>query len=231
MNFFLKLSFCLFLFSSCLNDEATETGDTRFSRIYPDYRITAEEGRDDVTIHLRFLNGGATGRALKLTSPAMVEFDGRILEPDSSKFTGSYYEDFVQAEQFWGDHRIVLTSEEGNKYEESFSFMPMRLLTEIPDVVQRDELILQFEGLSTEDELWVVMTDTSFTSPDINDHLKLSNGQLVLSRSRLARVVNGPVYLELIRENSGELKDPPPGGGRLSTNYIIKRQFELTGER
>ena len=60
--------------------------------IYFDYRVWGDEENDNVTVRLQYLIGGENGNTIVLEDPGKVEFDGEILQADSSRMNGFYYE-------------------------------------------------------------------------------------------------------------------------------------------
>jgi len=78
--------------------------------------------------------------------------------------------------------------------------------------------------------LHVSLTDTSFTSDDINDVDTVKNGRLTISAERLSTLINGPINLQFYKEMTKSLKNATREGGILSINYGLKRQFELRSQ-
>jgi hypothetical protein len=97
----------------------------------------------------------------------------------------------------------------------------------MPAVLTRGELVFTFKGLEPVDYLTVVLTDTSFSSKDINDLDTVKNGRLVINADRLSAVVNGPINLQFIKEGNQDLKSTTKEGGKLYMSYGLKREFEL----
>ena len=77
------------------------------------------------------------------------------------------------------------------------------------------------------DLLTVVMTDTSFTSIDINEIDSVKDGRLVIAAERLSALSNGPINLQFFKEGERAVKNGTKEGGKLFISYGIKRDFEL----
>jgi len=195
--------------------------------IFFDYKITAEEGDDNLTVLLQYKYGDEEGYAFAIDKPGKVLLDGQPLAADSTKMTGVFYEAHKPIPAFAGKHAISFTSPGGAEYKEDFDFKPIILLSEVPDSIQRDDLVFEFEGLDSEDYIRVVLTDTSFENEGINRVDTVLNGQLIISRDKLSGLANGPVQLEFIREYERPVKNDTEAGGRLQIIYSLKRQFIL----
>ncbi len=196
--------------------------------LYAQYTVTAGEGDSLATCLLRFFAHRADLRSLLLEAPAGVQFDGEPVPPDSTGMTGAYYEVRRPLALFSGRHVIQLTGIDGSTYENSFTFTPFTLLGEAGDA--GSGLQLQISGLPTGTPVRVVLTDTSFASPDVNRVVPVSGGRLVLDTAAMRRVVPGPVVLNLILEEEKPLAHPPAGGGRFSLTYRLTRQLQIKAD-
>lgn len=215
------------LFLSCTSNEIGNNKDVDPQSVYFDYRISGEEGRDNVTVFLQYRFSGPNGTTLVLENPAKVELDGKDIPVDSSKFSGAYYEVSVPAQDFTGKHSIIFTDLDKKEYKEEFDFQPVTLKTIIPKIFSRNDLVLNLDGLAPVDYVRVILTDTAFSSPDINRLDTVVNGSITISKKDLQKVVNGPVYLELTKETDKPVKEATREGGHFSFSYGIKRDFIL----
>lgn len=209
---------------SCINNKDKDySGDTE--SLYFDYKITAGEGDDNLTVLLQYRGGGEEGEAV----PAgKVMLDDEVLEVDSTrKMTGSFYESHRPIAGFEGKHSIIFTGVNEKEYREEFIFKRVSLITAIADTITRDELVFEFDGLEPEDRIRILLTDTVFTNDGINREETVINGSLVVTRSDLESLANGPVQLEFIREYEQPVKNGTEEGGRLLITYSIKREFFL----
>jgi hypothetical protein len=200
--------------------------------IWFDYQVWGEEGSDSVTIKLQYRFGGGSGTTLLLDEPGKVELDGQILKADSSKITGVFYEVQKTVTSFAGKHTIVFTDSHNKQYSESFNFQPVSLNNPVPDTIQRGDLdfapiAIGVNGLSQEDKVRVVMTDTSYPSEEINRVEIVKNGRLIISKNDLLSLSNGPVRLEITKENERPVNKGTKKGGRISISYGLKREFIL----
>ncbi|MCC7400761.1 MAG: hypothetical protein IT214_04680 [Chitinophagaceae bacterium] len=220
-------AFILVLFLSCSSNEIGNNKDVDPQSVYFDYRISGEEGRDDVTVFLQYRFSGPDGTTLVLDKPAKVELDGKEIPVDSSRFSGAYYEVSVPVQNFTGKHTIIFTDLDKKEYKEEFDFQPITLKTVIPEIVRRNDLVLDIDGLAPVDYVRVLLTDTAFSSSDINRVDTVRNGRITISKRDLQKVVNGPVYLELSKETDKPVKEATREGGHLSFSYGIKRDFTL----
>ena len=216
----------VFIFS-CTSDEIGNSKDVNPDAVFFDYEIWAEEGKEDVTVNLQYRMGGKNGTTLVLNEPSKVILDGELLKVDSAKVTGAYYEVQRPISSFAGKHTISFTDLNKKEYSEEFEFKPFTLDPDIPSTLNRGDLVFYFKGLDPVDYLSVILTDTSFTSHDINDIDTVRNGQLVIRADRLSALINGPIHLQFFREQVLQLKKPTKEGGKFMITYGLKRDFEL----
>lgn len=215
----------LLLLLSCNSKKGPKSTDT----VYADYSITAEEGGENVTCLLKFYKNRRVGSTLFLEPPAAVLFDGVAVRGDSAGLSGAYYEVQKNLAAFPGTHTIVFKNAEGDDYKETFSFQPFSIAGELGQTVPRGDITLQLQGLKDGEPLRVLLTDTAFYTPDINDIDTVKNGTVVITREALNRVASGRVVLHLYKEEERPLQHPPGGGGQLSINYGLSREFVLAG--
>jgi hypothetical protein len=227
LSLFLFLSTAIFFLFSCNSNEIGSSKDVNPGTIWFDYQISGEDSTDDMTVMLQFRFAGANGTTLVLDNPSKVELDSEIIKADSSKMTGAFYEIMKPVKEFTGKHIITFTDINGKQYKEEFSFQPISLKTQIPAAIERGELLFELDGLNHEDYVRVLLTDTAFTSEGINRVDTVRNGRILLSKKDLETVVNGPVQLELIKEDEKPVKSRTAEGGRISISYGLKRLFTL----
>lgn len=213
----------LTLFTSCVNQaEDEDTG-----AIYFDYMVWGDEETGLVTVKLQFRRHDRNGMALRLEKPAGVELDGQPLLPDSTKFNGVYYEMISLASEFGHRHSIAFTDNKGKKYTTSFDFPLMFLKTPTPSILARDHLDLEMEKGGNRGRIRVVLTDTSFYGSGIEKIDTAGDDHVFITREELSRLKNGPVYLEIFREEEVPLEEFTGAGGRLWLMYQLKREFML----
>jgi len=215
-----------FLFS-CSSNEIGNSKDVNPDAVFFDYEVWAEEGKEDVTVNLQYRMGGKNGTTLVLDEPSKVILDGEQLKVDSAKVTGAYYEVQRPLVSFMGKHTISFTDLNNREYSEEFEFTPFSLEPDVPSTLNRGDLVFNFKGLDPVDYLSVVLTDTSFTSVDINDIDTVRNGRLVIKADRLSALINGPIHLQFYREQYLPLKKATKEGGKFMITYGLKRDFEL----
>lgn len=212
---------------SCTSNEIGESKDVNPDTIWFDYRIWGQEGTDEVTVKLQYRFAGETGTTLVLTEPGKVELDGLIVPVDSSKYAGAYYEVQEPVDSFKGKHTIVFTDINKKQYKEEFHFHPIALRTNIPASVTRADLVFELDGLEPVDYVRVLMSDTSSKSDGINRVDTVKNGRLFISKSQLESLANGPITLELIKEDEKAVKNGTAEGGKISVSYGLQREFSL----
>lgn len=213
--------------SSCTSNEIGNSKDVNPETIWFDYKIWGEEGNDDATVMLQYRFGGSNGTTLTLEEPCKVELDGKLIKGDSSKMTGAFYEVQRPVTEFAGKHSIVFTDMNKKQYKEEFKFHPISIITQLPETIGREDIMIELQGLDPVDYVRVLLTDTSFTSDGINRVDTIKNGKLLLSKADLKKLVNGPVHLELVKEDEKRVKDATPEGGVISISYALRREFIL----
>lgn len=224
-NGFLFHTILILLVVACNRENKKSRDPLSSDNIYLDYKVTATEGDDNLTILLQLRDGGDEEDGVNGALKMML--DGESILPDSTALGGIFYETHQPIESFAGPHEIVFQAADGKEYREKFTFQPVVLNTVIADTVYRSDLVFEFSGLEPGDRVRVLLTDTSFINDGVNRVEKLRDGKLVIDSSSLDRVANGPVLAEFIREFEQPIKDGTKAGGRLRITYALKREFFL----
>jgi hypothetical protein len=229
MNRFFALLLILpvIFLSSCNSNEIGSSEDVNPEAIYFDYKIWGDEGNDNLTVRLQYRFGGKNGTTLTIENPAKVQLDDELIPVDSTKMTGAFYEIHKPINKFNGEHTIAFTDMNGKQYREKFRFQPLKLKTALPETLKRGKMLLEIDGLDCECFVRVILTDTSFTSEGINRMAMVKNGQIIITEEDLKNLVNGPIQLELIKEEERRLKNGTREGGGFSISYGLKREFIL----
>lgn len=210
------------------NDKKVEgSRDVSPGSIYFDYKISADEESDSITVLLHYRYGRKTGPSLLLEDPEQVSFDGQPLTADSSPIGGAFYEARAAAAGFEGPHRIVFTDRNGRQHEEIFEFRPLTLTQPLPDSIERSDLVLELAGFEKGNLLHVLLTDTSRYSDGISREDTAGTGPVVITRDELDALAAGPVFLELLREQQVPVKNGTARGGTLTISYALRREFIL----
>ncbi len=204
---------------SCVSNDKKQGAQN----LYANYSISGEEGKEFVTVFLQF-SDGSEDFASVLKHPAQVFLDDILLTADSARESGAFYELQVPVEEFAGTHVIRYVDEAGAEYKEEFSFEPFRLNTQLEEVMTRQNLILDLEGVEDKEMLRVVIIDTSFGSDGVNELDTIVNRQLDL-REFLPDLSNGPIVLHLFKEEDRKITTGQKG--KISITYGLKREFEL----
>jgi len=221
------LIFSFLIFNSCNSNEIGSSKDVNPEAIYFDYKIWGDEGNDNLTVRLQYRFGGENGTTLTMEKPAKVELDDELVPVDSTKMTGAFYEIHKPINKFNGEHTIAFTDINEKQYREKFRFQPLQLKTALPETLKRGKILLEIDGLDCECFVRVILTDTSFASEGINRMSMVKNGQIIITEEDLANLVNGPIQLELIKEEERRIKNGTREGGRFSISYGLKREFIL----
>ena len=197
--------------------------------LYADYQVMAEEGNEAVTIRAQFRRGGPNGPAVRLAPPASLLLDGEPLPADSIGKVGPFYEVQRRVDEFAGNHRIDFKDDGGGLASTGFEFLPFTL-NSLPASLSRGDLVFQLSGLNEGAPVHIILTDTSFSSNDINSIDTVRGGKLVIGQERLLNLREGPVQLQLITEWEEPLRRNGKRVGKLSLSYSLHREFLLTGE-
>ena len=226
----LLLILSAFFIYSCTSNEIGNSEDVNPDAVFFDYEVWAEEDSDNVTVKLQYRMGGPNGTTLVLNDPSKVELDGEEIKLDSTKFSGAYYEMQKPLASFIGKHSIVFTDLNNNKYTEEFEFTPFDISPNVPTILKRGDIVFNLKGLEPMEYIRVILTDTSFTSRDINDVDTVRNGKLIISAERLSALKDGPIHLQFNREFERPVRKGTKEGGILSITYRLKREFELKSQ-
>jgi hypothetical protein len=225
--FLIALSTSFFLLSGCVDNKSVKKKKANPDDIYFDYRVWGNEENGDIVVRLQYFLENGDENTVLLQHPSKVEFDGEVLSGDSSRRNGYYYEATFPLENFTGKHTIVFTDRNEKQYREEFEFPVISLKTEIPSVVSRKELVFELSGINTGETVRVLLTDTAFYSRGIDRIDTVRNDSIIITPRDLENLKNGPVYLEIYKDDEWPLKETTKGGGRISLSYGLKRVFEL----
>ena len=90
--------------------------------------------------------------------------------------------------------------------------------------MHRHDLVFEFDGLSSGDQVRVLLTDTGFYTRGIDRIDTANDGQIMISRSDLDAVKDGPVTIDFYWEEEQQLEETR---GRLAISVGLRRVFEL----
>jgi hypothetical protein len=227
-KFVLVLILSASLLFSCKNGR--DTGDKKpgEGHIFLDYKVWGDEETNEITVKLQFRSGQIDSPTLVLPASSRVKFDGEIVAADSSKWDGAYYEIRRLVNEFKGQHNIVFTNENGTDHEEKFIFNPFTFKTPAQGPLKRGDLVFEVDGLEEMEEVEVMLSDTSYFGRGVDRLDTIRGGRLAFSKADLGELKNGPIHLEIYREQQKPLKDGRQVIGRLYISYRISREFELT---
>ena len=216
---------CGVILSACNAAEPAESKLPKPGQLYLNYSVSSEEGAEDVVCKMVFTVGKPSGKTLALNGIGRLTLDDQILEPDSTRLGGAYYETTLQAAAFEGTHKIVFDGVDGARFTEEFQYRPFRLARELPPGLPKSPFYIEL--LDAPEELQLIMIDTSFESSDVNETVQVRDGRIAITGEMLARLVSGPVILELHQEDTRPLKEPTGAGGHFTLFYALKRELEL----
>jgi hypothetical protein len=224
----LPVFFATAIVAACNNSSQVAKDGTGQEAVYSDYRIEGEDGKEEVTCLLQFRLGGPNGPAFLLNEPRTVELDGEVVQPDSTRLSGVYYEVTKPVSEFKGKHALVFTDEGEKRYRQEFEFWPFSLAAEIPSKVKRAPFTIQLTNFpKNSTPVQLIMVDTAFETNDVNEMAVVNKGQLLIGEPILNRLKSGPVLMELIKEEEKSIKKGARWKGRLVVSYGLKREFEL----
>lgn len=227
MRFLPAFVMLIIVFASCLNNGKDKEALWNPDSIFHDYKISGEEGREEVTIVLQHRIGGLEEETIFLQD-SKISLDGIELKPDSAKLTGTFYEVQRSAEEFKGKHTIRFTDNRDKEYRVEFTYQPFTLAEEMSEQVAKKPFQIRLKdfpaGPAT---VQLVMVDTSFESKDVNEEVIVRDGELAITQKQLSNLSNGPVSLELHYEKEMPLKNFSSTGGRILMTYSLRRQFEF----
>ena len=215
-------------FYSCEEKEKTavET-NLPLSSIYLDYQVWGEEGKEYVTVLIRFFENSNFKKPIALPAPGFVEMDGQVLTADSSAMAGYFYEIQYHVDDFNGLHKIIVADARGNQASEEFEFSSFSLLEEPGIIRKREDLRLPIQGLKEGELVRVIMIDTVFSTRDINRLDTLKNNEILIERLALRDVSSGPVSLLLFKEEEEQVYASELYGGKKMVTFGLKRELEL----
>lgn len=193
------------------------------SVLYAAYNISGSEDQPEVTCLLQFKDD-REARPRRLIPPSYVLLDRLELAPDSSRFTGVFYERRYPAATFTGKHQVSYHNGD-QPYTETFEYQPITLAAELPDSISRRDFIIRLNGVEGDRRFHLSLTDTSFASNDFYELVTLSDGVLRLGPEQLNGLTTGPVVMEIIYEEERPLQKQP---GQIRISYSLRREFVLT---
>lgn len=221
----LQTMLLIIVLSACTSNDAKYNADDSKEEFFYDYKIIAEEGNDNLLVMAQLKSGGEEGEVIALTPAAEILLDNELMQKDSAKIGGIYYEMYKAIDSFAGSHSFVFKEAGKIKQQVEFSFQPFALKDGLDSVVSRKNWQLSFTGLDSVSNLRIVLTDTTFESEGVNELRKVRNNKLEIDSILLGNLKNGPVQLTLTREFEQPLKNEK---GRVLALYTIRRELMLT---
>lgn len=221
------IAFSWFGWVSCTSSEIGNSKDVNPDAVFYDYKVWSEEGKEEAVVKLQYRMGGPDGTTLVLNEPSKVFIDGKEIPVDSTKFDGAYYEFVQPMSSFAGKHEIRFIDLNGKEFREGFEFRPFFLDPDLPAQVSREDLVLQFRDLEPDAPLQIWISDTAFSTVDINLTEKARDGKVLISKAQLQTLASGPLNVQITLESEQALKESSKEGGRLMKTYGLRREIEL----
>lgn len=207
--------------------EAVSTREMTPDAVYFDYQVKGSEDDDRVTVLANFREFDEYGYALKLDTPSTVKFDGELMQGTTLKIPGTYYEIQKDTASFAGQHQLEFTDIERNRHVEKFNFQPLALVKPLPEKILAADLELELLGLERGDRVHILLTDTAYASEGLEREDTVLDGKILITAEELAGLAEGPVQLELVREQVRDITREGHTRGRLTIRYGIKKEFLL----
>ena len=219
--------FLLILGFACKDKPDPKAFDFASMPFYFDYRVTGDEESNTVTVLMQFRAGSPDGPGMLLDTPASVSLDGYLLEPDSTRMHGVYYEQRWLAHEFNGLHQIKYATPEGDTLVERFNFPVFGFAQPLAEKWSVADTEIEITGLPADDSLHILLLDTAYLSRGIDRFIRLEDSKIKLSADELGRLRKGPIIFHIYRDRERPLKQVDEAGGRLATSYMLSRRFIL----
>ncbi len=213
-----------FLITSCTSNEIGNSKDVNPETIYTGYSINAREADDTVTCTAYFRFAGENGTTLVLTKPAAITLDGKKLDVDSSAFAGAYYEYGTSLQNFTGNHQLEYTDINGKKYNEAFSFQVLALKNNLPPLITKKGINIEFNGTTNGDAVFYEISDTSSVTNDVIVTDTIRNNSISLKAKDLQTLSSGPVTFKLYQNKTIPLQNATKEGGIIKVSYSLKQR-------
>ena len=228
MRFFFLFFLSIFLVACINNNKAGKQQGLRPGAFYYDCQVWAAESDSDVHIMFQYRNADVVDSLLSRKDSGYALFDGAPMDRDSSRYNGTIYEAIQPLAGFAGPHTITFLDGQKKEHQETFRFAPFALAQELPERQKKEPFTIRLKNFPPEAQtIRLVMTDTSFTSRDVNEEMQVENGEINITKKQLANLVAGPVTLEIYSEDERPLKQTATEDGRVLLLYNLRRQFDL----
>lgn len=231
MRKIILILFPILVVTACSSGEIGNSRDVNPETIYIAYNISYSENSTQVGCMAQFRFAGEDGTTLVLNDPSSVSLDNKEIVVDSNtNYSGAYY--LVNADQanFSGTHTWRYTDAKGKTYTQQFDFIPFKLDEEIPSSITSDkDLIIKLSGLKEGSDLHCIVSDTSFSSDDIDRSFKINHGTIVIPSTLLQKLSEGPADVIVSSNYTKPLDQSTPEGGVLNYDYsLLPRSIILT---
>jgi hypothetical protein len=71
-----------------------------------------------------------------------------------------------------------------------------------------------------------MMIDTSFASNDVNETVRVKDGQLLVTAGMLANLSSGPIFMDLFKQDDMIVSETGLRG-KIIVSYGLRREFQL----
>ncbi|MES2850979.1 MAG: hypothetical protein V4685_18145 [Bacteroidota bacterium] len=211
------------LFTSCASNEIGQSKDVNPETVYQQYHFVFTEGDKNAEITAWFRFAGENGTTLELNSPGKFEYDGIVLQVDSSDFEGAFYQSFTPPEKAIGKHTLLFTGIDSKQYENSFSVDSFTIAVPGSGISKLAPAQVKFTApvLQGEDyiELTTEGTDSSFTIKHTADE---KGDYCIIPVAELQRQKKNEFSLIATLHRKLSLQQQTKQGGEIITRQTLK---------
>lgn len=211
------------IISSCASSEIGDIKDVNPETVYTNYEVFFEEGNDSVYVQAQFRFAGNKGTTLVLSNPSAILLDGEQMQLDSSAAMGAYYKLNKAVANFGGVHQFAFIGFNKKQYRNSFAFEPFNWGSNA-DFISKKGASLLIDGIKDGTVLDVEISDTSDATSDIDKKIMITEGKLVIPAADLQTLRNGPVSVNIYRNEVKKLSQSTPEGGTIQVSYALKKR-------
>lgn len=223
-NLLIILPGCILFFASCTSNEIGNAKDVVQDRIYQSYQIEYNENDEKLSATAVFRFAGSNGTTLVLNDPAKIQLDDEIINVDSSKYRGAFYEVAKLPAQWYGDHQWKFTDVNNKSYSNSFSFDAFKWNNPPLSASKSKPLKLNFissnPGADDYIEITTIDSDSSFSYTQ--EPIAGKPLSIIIPVEYLQKQDQPTLKLTAQRVQKVKLTQNTPEGGSFIIRYTIK---------
>jgi len=218
------IAISILILASCKSNEIGNSKDVNPDAIYQEYNVSATEGDNSADFTAQFRFGGKNGTTLVLNDKSNVALDGKELAVDSSGAMGAYYRAYLPMPAAAGEHVWKFTDGNDKSYSNKFTMQPFSMINQFNAPLPASNLELQFKGLSDNDEINIMISDTSSMQrySDIDTTIKINSGKAIIPAGQMKKLAPGPITFEISKEDNISLGSATREGGVIMYRYQLK---------